>query len=147
MLFQRNPAEWQKVLDDPGRIPARSRRSLRYWPPSQYQGRVLTDDVTLHGVDDAEGVARSCCSPDRRTTTSASTTTPSGSHRPPDHLAVGFGHGLHFCVGAALARLEGRVGLEEFAQRFPDYEIDESKLERVHMSNVHGFSHVPFTVS
>ena len=61
------------------------------------------------------------------------------------HIAVGFGHGLHFCLGAALARLEGRIGLEEFARRFPGYEIDESAARRVHMSNVHGFASVPFT--
>jgi hypothetical protein len=40
--------------------------------------------------------------------------------------------------------MESRVGLEEFATRFPDYEIDETKVERVHQSNVHGFAHVPF---
>lgn len=57
---------------------------------------------------------------------------------------LGFGYGLHFCLGAALARLEGRIGLEEFAARFPRYEIDESKARRVHMSNVHGYASVPF---
>jgi len=60
------------------------------------------------------------------------------------HVALGFGYGLHFCLGAALARLEGRIGLEEFARRFPRYEIDEDNLRRVHMSNVHGFASVPF---
>ncbi len=63
------------------------------------------------------------------------------------HVAVGFGYGLHFCLGAALARLEGRVGLEEFVRHFPRYEIDEAKLRRVHCSNVHGFASVPFSAS
>ncbi len=49
VLFQRNPDQWQKVLDDPGTIPGAVEEILRYWAPSQYQGRVLTDDVTLHG--------------------------------------------------------------------------------------------------
>ena len=40
--------------------------------------------------------------------------------------------------------MEGRVGLEEFVMRFPDYEIDMDNVERVHMSNVHGFASVPF---
>ncbi len=61
------------------------------------------------------------------------------------HIPLGFGHGLHFCLGAALARLEGRVGLEEFSKAFPRYEIDEAKARRVHMSNVHGFASVPFS--
>jgi cytochrome P450 len=63
------------------------------------------------------------------------------------HVALGFGYGLHFCLGAALARLEGRIGLEEFARRFPRYEIDEANLRRVHMSNVHGFASVPFVAA
>jgi len=61
------------------------------------------------------------------------------------HLS--FGYGLHFCLGAALARLEGRIGLEEFARRFPNYEIDEEKVRRVHTSNVHGFARVPFAAA
>jgi cytochrome P450 len=63
------------------------------------------------------------------------------------HVAMGFGYGLHFCLGAALARLEGRIGLEEFARCFPRYEVDEDNLRRVHMSNVHGFASVPFSSS
>ena len=63
------------------------------------------------------------------------------------HVAVGFGYGLHFCLGAALARLEGRIGLEEFARRFPRFEIDEANVRRVHMSNVHGFASVPFAAA
>ena len=51
---------------------------------------------------------------------------------------------MHFCLGASLARLESRVALEEFAKRFPRYRVDEGRCERVHMSNVHGFSSVPF---
>ena len=144
VLFQRNPDEWQKVLDDPTRIPGAVEEVLRYWAPSQYQGRVLTDDVTLHGVTMPKGARvllltgsanhdeRAYDDPDRF------------DIERPGHLAVGLGHGLHFCLGASLARLEGRVALEEFARRFPRYEIDEANLERVHMSNVHGFSHVPF---
>jgi cytochrome P450 len=144
VLFQRNPEEWRKVLADPARIPDAVEEVLRYWPPSQYQGRVLTDDVTLHGVTMPKGsrvlLLTGSANHDGREYEDAERFTIDR----PSHLAVGFGHGLHFCVGAALARMEGRVGLEEFARRFPRYEIDEGGLERVHMSNVHGFSHVPF---
>ena len=63
--------------------------------------------------------------------------------RKPEHQAFGAG-GRHFCLGASLARLESRVALEEFARRFPRYAVDEARCERVHMSNVHGFSSVPF---
>ena len=57
---------------------------------------------------------------------------------------IGFGQGVHFCLGAALARLESRIALEEFSSRFPRYAVDEASCRRVHMSNVHGYASVPF---
>jgi cytochrome P450 len=58
-------------------------------------------------------------------------------------LQMAFGHGAHKCLGAALARLESRIALEELHARIPDYAIDETRCVRVHMSNVHGFASVP----
>lgn len=144
VLFQRNPDQWQKVLDDPGTIPGAVEEILRYWAPSQYQGRVVTEDVTLRGETIPAG--------SRVLLLSGAANRDERAYEDPDrfdierpgHLAIGFGHGLHFCLGAALARLEARVALEEFSTRFPHYEVDEDNVERVHMSNVHGFSHVPF---
>jgi cytochrome P450 len=63
---------------------------------------------------------------------------------PTHHL--GFGHGIHVCLGAALARLEMRVSLEEFLERHPNYEIDDSGLERVHSGNVRGYSRMPLAL-
>src|SRR5207244_1350859 len=60
---------------------------------------------------------------------------------PTHHVA--FGHGIHVCLGAALARLEMRVSLEEYLARYPGYEIDERALERVHSGNVRGYSRMP----
>jgi len=64
----------------------------------------------------------------------------------PLSLSLGFGHGIHTCLGAALARLESRVAFEEIRTRYPRYSVDESGLRRVHMSNVAGFSNVPVEV-
>jgi cytochrome P450 len=63
-----------------------------------------------------------------------------------DHVA--FGVGVHHCLGAALARLESRIALEEMMARLPDFVVDEAGLERVHSGNVRGYSRVPirFTV-
>ena len=58
---------------------------------------------------------------------------------------LSFGHGTHFCLGAALARLEARVALEEIQARIPDFEIDLGKLGRVHSINVRGFASMPMT--
>lgn len=144
VLFRRFPSEWEKLLRDPGLAPAAVEETLRYWAPSQYQGRVLTGAVELHGTSMPAGA--------RVLLVTGSANRDEREFPEPDrfdigrtpHLATGFGHGLHFCLGAALARLEGRVGLEEFSAAFPRYEVDESRTRRVHQSNVHGFSSVPF---
>jgi cytochrome P450 len=59
------------------------------------------------------------------------------------HLA--FGHSIHFCLGAPLARLETRIALQELVERFPNYQVDRDGIERFHSSNVRGLSKVPFT--
>jgi cytochrome P450 len=56
---------------------------------------------------------------------------------------LSFGHGLHFCLGAALARLESRVALEEVQARLRGWEIDPAGLVRIHSVNVRGFAALP----
>jgi cytochrome P450 len=60
---------------------------------------------------------------------------------------LSFGQGIHFCLGASLARLEARVALEEFCARFPGYELDPARLVRVHSTNVRGFASMPMAWS
>ena len=147
VLFHRNPDQWAKVLDDPAVIPNAVEEILRFWAPSQYQGRYSVVDSEWHGVTIPKhkpvflitGAAnrdpRRYDDPDKFDIT-----------REPG-LAVGLGHGLHVCLGAALARLESRVAIEEIARRWPAFEVNESGLRRVQMSNVAGYSSVPITVS
>ena len=146
VLFHRHPDQWAKVLDDPAIIANAVEEILRYWAPSQYQGRFSTVDSEWHGVTIPKGKPvflitgaanrdpRRYDDPDRFDIT-----------RDPG-LAVGLGHGLHACLGAALARMESRVAIEEIARRWPAYEVDEPGLRRVQMSNVAGYSSVPITV-
>jgi cytochrome P450 len=62
--------------------------------------------------------------------------------RPIDrHVSLGFG--IHFCLGASLARLEGRVALEETLARFPEWEVDLANAEMVHTSTVRGWERMP----
>ncbi len=61
----------------------------------------------------------------------------------PRHVA--FGYGIHFCLGAALARLEGRVALEETLARFPTWEVDYERAEMVHTSTVRGYAKLPIS--
>jgi len=60
---------------------------------------------------------------------------------------VSFGYGIHFCVGAALARMEGRIALEETLKRYPTWEVDPDNVVRQHTSTVRGYSKVGIVVS
>jgi cytochrome P450 len=143
VLFHRWPDQWQKLRADPSLAPGAVEETLRYWAPSQYQGRVVTEDVERHGTVMPRGarvlLVTGSANRDEREYERAD----DFDIERPAHLATGFGHGLHFCLGAALARLEGKVGLQEFSALFPHYEVDEANARRVHMSNVHGYASVP----
>lgn len=146
VLFARNPAEWAKVCADRSLLVPAMEEILRYWAPSQYQGRWSTAETTWHGVTipahepvllvtgAANRDERAYPDPDRFDVTR------------PLKLNVGFGHGIHTCLGAALARLESRIAFDEIATRWPDYSVDEAGCRRVHMSNVAGYSNVPVRV-
>jgi cytochrome P450 len=60
---------------------------------------------------------------------------------PRDHLA--FGGGLHSCLGAALARLEARIAMQEILRLMPDFAVEEDGLARMHSPAVRGYTHVP----
>jgi cytochrome P450 len=68
------------------------------------------------------------------------------SRAPHGHSHVGFGHGIHFCLGAPLARLEGKVALKIITERLNNLEIDESRKESITPLDsivIHGVSHLP----
>jgi cytochrome P450 len=142
-LFHKNPGEYQKVIDDPGKVPAAVEEILRYYPPSQYQGRFSVQESTYSGVTIPAGF------PTILVTGSA--TRDERFYDEPDAfnvdrqptLALGLGYGIHSCLGAALARMESRIAIEELSRRWPQFEVDEAGLARVQMSNVAGYSSVP----
>jgi len=145
VLFARNPEEWHKLLADPTKGADAVEEVLRYWAPSQYQGRFTHRAAEFHGVTIPEGMPvfliTGAANRDER------------EYDDPDRfeidreqgLGVGLGHGIHACLGAALARLESRVAFDELRTRWPSYAVDDTGLRRVQMSNVAGFSSVPVT--
>jgi cytochrome P450 len=143
VLFARNPVEWRKVLDDPGMIPAAVEEILRYLPPSQYQGRYSVRESVYGGVTIPAGhptlLITGSANRDERFFDRPDEFV---IERPPS-LALGFGYGVHSCLGAALARMESRIAIEELARRWPHYTVDEARCRRVHMSNVAGYASVP----
>jgi len=146
VLFHRNPSEWQKLKADPSKATAAVEEVLRYWAPSQYQGRLSVNDTEWHGVTVKAGkpvfILTGAANHDEREFGSDATVFDIDREQ---RLAISLGHGIHTCLGAALARMECAVAIDEIRQRWPNYEIDESRCERVQMSNVAGFSNVPFS--
>ena len=145
VLFHRHPEQWERVRDDPAVIPAAVEEILRLLPPSQYQGRFSVQDREFDGGTIPAGYPVLLV-------TGAATRDPRAFDRPdefdidrPPSVAIGLGHGVHSCLGAALARMESRIAIEELAKRFRRLEVDESGLRRVHMSNVAGYKNVPVT--
>ena len=143
VLFSRHPDQWQKVTGDHQRIPQAVEEILRYVPPSQYQGRFSIEERTFEGGTIPAGFPVLLM-------TGAATRDPRAFDNPdhfdverPPAVAIGFGHGVHSCLGAALARMESRIAIEEIAKRWQRLEVDEGGLERVQMSNVAGYSKVP----
>jgi cytochrome P450 len=143
VLFWRNPDQWRKVVDDREKIPRAVEEILRYWPPSQYQGRFSRQERTLESGTVPAGFPVLLI-------TGAATRDPRAFERPDEFdierqpgITIGFGHGVHSCLGAALARMESRIALEELLSRWHRLEVDEAGLRRVRMANVAGYSNVP----
>jgi cytochrome P450 len=143
VYLARDPEQRQQLWDEPARIPNAIEEILRYDAPSQFQGRVALNEVSLHGVTIPKGarvalVTGAACRDPRE-------------FDAPDRLDVRrapgrqlyFGHGPHFCIGKSLARQEARVALEEIARLFPAYELDETGLSRTYQAHVRGFKTVP----
>jgi cytochrome P450 len=139
----KNPSQRELVRRDPSLIPNWVEETLRYDPSSQAIARTLATDYELHGTTMREG--------DRVALLIGAANRDESVFADPDrydvrrdtNAALSFGYGTHYCLGASLARLEGRVALEELQARIPDYEIDASGIVRVHSVNVRGFAALP----
>ena len=118
----------------------------RYEAPSPVQSRYVARDVEHHGQKISEGsvmvLLNGSANRDERRY-------PDGDrfdiHRQIGHH-LSFGYGIHFCLGAALARLEGRVALDEVLQRFPEWDVDWDRAEQAHTSTVRGWEKLPVLV-
>ena len=145
VVFADNPDQWQKLQDNRDKIPAAFEELLRYEGPSQYQIRTTTRDVTLHGktipAGDAVILINGAASRDERFFPDADRFDIDRERKVGYNL--NFGYGIHSCLGAALARMEGRMALETLLDLIPRYDIDRSGLKRVHMTNVLGWCNVP----
>jgi len=141
-----HPEQRRELLEDRDLIPNAIEEMLRFEPPSPVQARYVTREVEHHGEVVPEGAVVLLL------TASANRDEarfPDGDrfdiHRQIDHHLT-FGHGIHFCLGAALARMEGRVALDEVLTRFPEWEIDWDNAVQARTSTVRGWDKLPVLV-
>jgi cytochrome P450 len=145
VVFAENPDQWRMLQQDRSKVPAAFEELLRYEGPSQYNVRCATRDVTVQGTTMPAGstvlLINGSALRDERMF-------PNPDHFDMDRerkvgYNIGFGYGIHSCLGAALARMEGRIAIEALLDLVPRYEIDRAGLRRVHMANVFGWANVP----
>ncbi|BCO34445.1 cytochrome P450 [Mycobacterium heckeshornense] len=148
VVFARNPDQWQKLLDDRSKIPAAVEELLRYEAPSQYQVRCSVKEVQLHGVTIPAGkpvfLINGAANRDPEVWTDPDKFDIDRDRSEAQNL--GFGYGIHSCLGAALARMESAIALEKLLDFMPRYEVDWEGCQRVHMQNVAGWQNVPVKV-
>jgi cytochrome P450 len=146
--FARFPNQWQKLLGDRSKIPAAVEELLRYEAPNQYNVRRSMKEVTLHGVTIPAGkpvfLLGGSANRDPRAFTDADTFDIDRDRTEAQNL--GFGYGVHSCLGAALARMESAVALERLLDFMPRYEVLWDECKRVAAQNVAGWSSVPVRV-
>ena len=142
-VLGRHSAQRAEIVADRSLIPNAIEELLRYESPSPVQSRYVARDVELHGQTVPEGsvmvLLNGSANRDERHF-------PDGD-RFDIHREIGrhqaFGYGIHLCLGMALARLEGRVALDEVLNRFPDWEVDYEQAERARTSTVRGWQRLP----
>ena len=138
-----HPDQRREIVADRSLIPNTIEETLRFEPTGPHIARYVAQDVEYYGTTVPAGSAmllligsanrdeRRYDDPDRF-----------DIHRDlGQHLT--FGYGLHFCLGAALARLEGRVALDEVLNRFPEWEVDHDHIELASTSTVRGWNSMP----
>lgn len=142
-LLAQHPDQRRLLVEDPALIPGAVEEVLRLESPSPVQARYVQHDVEVWDTVVPEGSAmlllngaanrdeRRFSKPDR-----FDVQRDEGAH-------LAFGHGLHFCLGAALARLEGRVALEEILRRWPSWDVDLDRGKMAHTASVRGWGYLP----
>jgi cytochrome P450 len=142
LLLDEHEDQRAELVDDPSLVPGAIEELLRFEPPSPVQARFVAQDVEFQGTlipagSRLELITGSAGRDERRFSN-------------PDHFDIyrqgthlSFGFGTHFCLGAALARLEARVALEETLKRLPTWSVDRTRAVQAHTSTVRGYSSVP----
>jgi cytochrome P450 len=142
-VLSEHPEQRAEIVKNPALIPNAIEELLRYEPPGPSIARYVARDVELHGQTVPAGSAMlllvGAANRDEERY-------PEGDrfdiHRQgPPHLT--FGRGIHSCLGSALARIEGRVALDELLKRFPTWTVDLDNAKLSSTSTVRGWDTLP----
>lgn len=145
-VLAEHPDQRRQLVEDRELVPAAVEELLRYEPPGPVVARYVAADAEFQGRPVPAGSAvlflvAAANRDDRRFVDGDRFDI---NREPLAHLT--FGHGIHFCLGAALARIEGRVVLDEILQRFPEWEVDLDEARLASTSTVRGYETLPAVV-
>jgi cytochrome P450 len=142
-LLAMYPEQRRQIRQNPALIPQAIEEILRYEPPAVHIGRYVAKDVDIHGTTIAEGSVviflTGAANRDPREFANPDVFDIHRERRA--HLTFGYGH--HVCLGNALARLEGRIALDEVLKRFPDWDVDPDSANLASASTVRGWETLP----
>jgi cytochrome P450 len=142
-LLAEHPEQRRQLLDDPSLIPAAVEEAVRWSTPLQHAGRTTSREVTLHGITIPKGgrvvlVYGSANRDERQFDDPDDFLVTRGRFR---HL--GFGEGLHGCLGAPLARLELKIALEEALPALGEYELAGEPVRYRTTPNMYVWNNLP----
>ena len=143
LLFERFPEARRRLVEDPSLIPSAAEEVLRFDSPVQGLSRVTTRDVEIrdHKIPQGARVHLLYSAANRDPRIFDSPDDFDVSRTPNNHLAFGFG--IHFCLGASLARLELRLGIETLLAQAPGYRLELNEIERLPSDTNRGFAQLP----
>jgi cytochrome P450 len=146
LILAEHPEQLAALVQDPSLIPNTIEELLRYESPSPVQGRWLTQEIELHGqlvpANSRVLLLTGSAGRDERVYPEADQFDIRRNFR--QHVA--FGYGIHFCLGAALARMEGKIALEETVKRYKNWSVDKERSVPLHTSTVRGYQQLPIRV-
>ncbi len=140
--------QWERLVADPSLAPSAVEELLRFDGPVHLTGRIASTELDFFGETVPRGTQVV-------TLLAAANRDPDRFADPdrldiarPDNQHLTFSHGIHYCMGAALARLEGQVVFTELARRYPNIQLacDPADLQRREHFVLRGWQHVPVTV-
>jgi cytochrome P450 len=145
-VLAEHPDQRRAVVEERALIPNVIDETLRFEPTGHATARYVTEDIEYYGttVPARSPILVSMASANRDPRRFENPGIYDIYRQDVQHLT--FGYGLHFCLGSHLARLEGRVALDEMLNRWPEWDVDYSGIKLAPTSTVRGWERMPITV-